>query len=210
MQAGEAIVAAVEAAANKPSILIQSSAVGYYGSTGDEILTEDAQAGNDFLAGVCVDWEQSTQAVEAMGVNRAVIRTGVVLSMEGGALPITVLPFRFFVGGPLGSGRQWWPWIHIEDEIRAIRFLLENEAATGLFNLSAPNPLTNRAFSKVIGQVLQRPSLIPAPAVALKLALGEVSTIILDGQRAIPQRLEAAGFTFRFPDAKSALTNLLR
>lgn len=210
MQAGKAIVAAIEAASNKPSILIQSSAVGYYGPTGDEILTEDAQAGNDFLAGVCADWERSTRAVEAMGVRRAVIRTGVVLSMEGGALPITVLPFRLFAGGPLGSGRQWWPWIHIEDEVRAIRFLLENEAANGLFNLSAPNPLTNRAFGKVIGQVLQRPSLIPAPAFALKLALGEVSTIVLDGQRAVPQRLEADGFTFRFPDAKSALSNLLR
>lgn len=208
--AGQAIVAAIEAATHKPSILIQSSAVGYYGSSGDEILTEDAPAGNDFLAGVCTDWEQSTQAVESMGVRRAVIRTGVVLSMEGGALPITVLPFRLFAGGPLGSGRQWWPWIHIEDEVRAIRFLLENEAANGLFNLSAPNPLTNRAFGKVIGQVLQRPSLIPAPAFALKLALGEVSTIVLDGQRAVPQRLEEAGFIFRFPDAKSALNNLLR
>ena len=143
-------------------------------------------------------------------MKRSVIRTGIVLSMEGGALPITALPFRFFVGGPLGNGKQWWPWIHIDDEVRAIRFLLENEGAHGLFNLSAPNPLTNRAFGKVIGQVLQRPSLIPVPAFALKLALGEVSTIVLDGQRAIPQRLEAAGFTFRFPDAKSALTNLLR
>lgn len=210
MQAGQAIVQAIEAAANKPSILIQSSAVGYYGPCGDEILTEDAPAGRDFLAGVCADWEQSTQAVEALGVRRVVIRTGVVLSMEGGALPITVLPFRLFAGGPLGSGRQWWPWIHIEDEVRAICFLLENEAASGLFNLSAPNPLTNRAFGKVIGQVLQRPSLIPVPALALKLALGEVSSIVLDGQRAVPQQLEAAGFTFRFPDAKSALTNLLR
>ena len=210
VQAGKAIVAAVEAAANKPSLLIQSSAVGYYGPCGDEILTENAPAGSDFLAGICVDWEQSTQAVEGMGVKRSVIRTGIVLSMEGGALPITALPFRFFVGGPLGNGKQWWPWIHIDDEVRAIRFLLENEGAHGLFNLSAPNPLTNRAFGKVIGQVLQRPSLIPVPAFALKLALGEVSTIVLDGQRAIPQRLEAAGFTFRFPDAKSALTNLLR
>ena len=210
VQAGKAIVAAVEAAANKPSLLIQSSAVGYYGPCGDEILTENAPAGSDFLAGICVDWEQSTQAVEGMGVKRSVIRTGIVLSMEGGALPITALPFRFFVGGPLGNGKQWWPWIHIDDEVRAIRFLLENEGAHGLFNLSAPNPLTNRAFGKVIGQVLQRPSLIPVPAFGLKLALGEVSTIVLDGQRAIPQRLEAAGFTFRFPDAKSALTNLLR
>lgn len=210
VQAGEAIVQAIEAATDRPSRLIQSSAVGYYGPCGDEILTEDAPAGSDFLAQVCVDWEQSTQAVESLGVNRAVIRTGVVLSLEGGALPITVLPFHLFAGGPLGSGRQWWPWIHIDDEIRAIRFLLENESANGLFNLSAPNPLTNKALGKVIGQVLGRPSLIPVPAFALKLVLGEVATIVLDGQRAIPQWLEAAGFTFRFPDAKSALTDLLR
>lgn len=210
VQAGQAITAAIEAAANKPSLLIQSSAVGYYGACGDEILTEDAQAGHDFLAGICQEWEMATQAVEDLGVRRAIIRTGVVLSMEGGALPITVLPFRLFAGGPLGSGRQWWPWIHIDDEIRAIRFLLENEAAHGLFNLSAPNPLTNNAFGKVIGQVLQRPSLIPVPAFVLKLALGEVATIVLDGQRAVPQRLEETGFTFRFPDAKSALTDLLR
>lgn len=210
VQAGEAIVQAVETAVNKPAILIQSSAVGYYGPRGNEILTEDANAGSDFLARVCAAWEQSTQAVEASGVRRAVIRTGVVLSMEGGALPITVLPFRLFAGGPLGSGKQWWPWIHIDDEIRAIRFLLDHEAADGAFNLSAPNPLTNRTFGKMIGRVLQRPSLIPVPAFALKLALGEVATIVLDGQRAVPQQLETAGFNFKFPDAKSALTDLLR
>lgn len=210
VQAGEAIVQAVEAAANKPGVLIQSSAVGYYGPCSDEVITEEAAPGSDFLAQVCQEWEQSTQAVEVLGVRRAIIRTGVVLSMEGGALPITVLPYRFLAGGPLGSGRQWWPWIHIDDEIRAIHFLLENDAANGVFNLSAPNPLTNRAFGKMIGQVLKRPSLIPIPAFALKLALGEVSTIVLDGQRAVPQNLEALGFTFRFPDAKSALVDLLR
>jgi uncharacterized protein (TIGR01777 family) len=210
LQAGKAVVEAFKAATNKPSVLIQSSAVDYYGPRGDEIITEEAAPGSSFLSHVCQDWEQATQAVEALGVRRAIIRTGVVLSMEGGALPITVLPYRLFVGGPLGNGRQWWPWIHIDDEVRAIRFLLENEAANGVFNLTAPNPLTNRAFSKVIGQVLKRPSFIPVPTFALKLALGEVSTLVLDGQRAVPQRLEAAGFIFRFPDAKSALTDLLR
>lgn len=210
IQAGEAITKAVEAASSKPGALIQSSAVGYYGSRGDEVITEEALPGSDFLAQVCQDWEQSTQAVEKMGVRRAIIRTGVVLSMEGGALPITVLPFRFFAGGPLGSGQQWWPWIHIDDEIRAVHFLLENEAASGAFNLSAPNPLTNRGFGKVIGQVLQRPFLIPAPAFALKLALGEVATIVLDGQRTVPEKLESAGFNFNFPDAQSALSDLLR
>lgn len=210
VKAGNALVEAIQAASNKPSLLIQSSAVGYYGPRGNEVITEDGEPGDDFLANVCQDWEQSTRAVEALGVRRAIIRTGVVLSMEGGALPITVLPYRLFVGGPLGSGQQWWSWIHIDDEIRAIRFLLENEATNGIFNLSAPNPLTNRAFGQTIGQVLKRPSLFPVPAFALKLALGEVSTVVLDGQRAVPQHLEAMGFTFKFPDAKSALADLLR
>lgn len=210
VEVGSAIIEAVQAAANKPSVLIQASAVDYYGSHGDEILTEEDPPSESFRARVCQVWEQTTQAVEAMGVRRVIIRTGVILSREGGALPITALPFRLFVGGPLGSGQQWWSWIHIDDEVRAIRFLLENEFAHGVFNLTAPNPLTNKAFGKMIGRVLKRPSFIPVPAFALKLVLGEVANVVLKGQRVLPQRLEAAGFTFKFPDAHSALTDLLR
>lgn len=209
LNVGKAIVEAIEAAETKPRVLLQSSAVDYYSNRGDDVLTADAAPGSGFLADVCVDWEASTASVEAMGVRRPVLRTGIVLMMEGGALPITALPFRFFVGGKLGSGEQWWPWIHIEDEVRAILFLLENDAADGPFNLCAPNPLKNKDFAQAIGKVLGRPSLIPVPKFALEIALGEVSSVVLNSRRAVPQRLQELGFTFKYPDAESALQDLL-
>ena len=210
LQAGQAIVDAVEAARKVPYALIQASGIGYYGPHGDEEVTEDAPAGNDFLGRLAVEWEASTAAVETMGVRRAVIRTGVVLSPAGGALPRLMLPFRFFLGGPLGSGRQWMSWIHISDEVRAIRFLLENEATSGPYNLSAPNPLTNRQMARVLGRVLRRPALFPVPSTALRLLFGEMADVLLTGQRALPGRLLAAGFRFRFTEAEAALNNLLR
>ena len=210
LNAGQAVVQAVEAVALKPRVVIQSSGIGYYGPCGDEDITEESPSGRDFLAQIAVDWEDSTTPVEAMGVRRAVIRTGVVLSNEGGALPRMLLPFRFFVGGRLGSGKQWFPWIHIADEVGAIRFLVENEAASGPFNLSAPAPLTNAEFSRLLGQQLRRPAFVPTPAFALRLLFGEMATALLDGQRAVPRRLLQLGFAFQFPDAGPALTNLLR
>ena len=210
LNAGQAVVQAVEAVALKPRVVIQSSGIGYYGPCGDEDITEESPSGRDFLAQIAVDWEDSTTPVEAMGVRRAVIRTGVVLSNEGGALPRMLLPFRFFVGGRLGSGKQWFPWIHIADEVGAIRFLIENEAASGPFNLSAPAPLTNAEFSRLLGQQLRRPAFVPTPAFALRLLFGEMATALLDGQRAVPRRLLQLGFAFQFPDAGPALTNLLR
>ena len=210
VEAGTAVSQAITAAANKPQCLIQSSGVDYYGNVpSDQIITEDAAKGSGFLASVTVDWENSTASVEEMGVRRVVIRTGMVLSMASGALPITVLPFKFFAGGPLGSGQQWWPWIHLDDEVRAIRFLLEDETAVGRYNLCTPNPLKNREFAKVIGRVMSRPSFMPAPAIALKLALGEIAAIVLDGRRAMPQKLQQAGFEFNYPDAEAALMDLL-
>ncbi len=142
-------------------------------------------------------------------MRRVIIRSGIVLSMESGALPITVLPFRFFAGGPLGSGQQWWPWIHLEDEVRAIRFLMERETAVGPYNLCTPHPLKNKDFAKVIGRVLNRPAFMPAPAFALKLALGEIAAIVLHGRRAMPTKLQKDGFTFKYPELESALRNLL-
>ena len=210
LNAGQAVVQAVEAVALKPRVVIQSSGIGYYGPCGDEDITEESPSGRDFLAQIAVDWEDSTTPVEAMGVRRAVIRTGVVLSNEGGALPRMLLPFRFFVGGRLGSGKQWFPWIHIADEVGAIHFLIENEAASGPFNLSAPAPLTNAEFSRLLGQQLRRPAFVPTPAFALRLLFGEMATALLDGQRAVPRRLLQLGFAFQFPDAGPALTNLLR
>ena len=207
--AGQALVTAIRDADTVPSVLIQSSAVGYYGPAGDRTVDEQASPGTDFLARVCVDWESSTGAVESLGVRRVVIRTGVVLSANGGALPRMTLPFRLFAGGPLGNGKQYFPWIHIADEVAAIRFLLENERASGPYNLAAPNPPRNREFVRDLGRVMGRPSVMPTPSFALQLLFGEMSTVLLDGQRAVPSRLQEAGYEFIFPEPVAALRDLL-
>ena len=208
-QAGAAVVQAVAGATTRPQVVIQASAVGYYGPRGDEKITEEMAAGDDFLAQICVPWETSTEEVERLGVRRAIIRTGIVLSRAGGALPQMMLPFRLFAGGPLGSGRQGFPWIHLADEVRVIRWLIERDDASGPFNLAAPETLTNAEFGRVLGRVMRRPSFMPTPGFALRLVLGELSTLLLDGQRQVPQRLLDHGFTFRFPTAEAALRDLL-
>ncbi|MFC1975611.1 TIGR01777 family oxidoreductase [Chloroflexota bacterium] len=210
LDAGRAVVQVVKKAEQKPEVVIQSSAVGYYGPRGNSVITEEAVPGADFLAKVCVDWEASTASVENMGVRRAILRTGVVLSKSGGALPKMALPFKFFVGGPIGSGKQWLSWIHMADEIAAIRFLIEKKEAAGRFNLAAPNPLTNIDFGRTIGKVMGRPAVMPTPAFALKLAFGELSTTLLTGQRVLPQRLQELGFDFQFSEAEEALKDLLK
>ncbi len=204
-----AIAAAFAAAEPRPDVLLQGSAVGYYGPRGAEELTEESGSGGDFLARICRQWEEASAGVEDLGVRRAVLRTGVVLAREGGALPKMLLPFRLFAGGPVGNGRQYMPWIHLVDEVGAIRFLLESPGAAGPFNLTAPEPLTNKRFSRILGRVLRRPSFMPAPAFALKLALGEMSKILLEGQRALPRRLEEAGYRFRFRGLEEALRDLV-
>jgi uncharacterized protein (TIGR01777 family) len=210
LNAGRAVVEAVQAVSRAPRVVVQSSAVGYYGPQGDQELAEEAPPGNDFLARLCVEWEASTAPVEAMGVRRVVIRSGVVLHASEGALPRMLLPFKLFVGGPLGGGRQALSWIHIADEVAAIRFLVEKEEAAGAFNLAAPHPLTNAEFGRAVGRVLGRPAWLPAPAFALRLALGEMATVVLDGQRVVPRRLLGMGFAFRFPEAEAALRDLLK
>jgi hypothetical protein len=210
VQAGQAVTEAFAAAERKPAVLIQASAVGYYGGwEADRIFTEDSPPGADFLADICGQWEASTAAVEAMGVRRVILRTGVVLDTEGGALPKMAAPFRFFGGGPVGNGRQWLSWIHWGDEVSAVRFLLETKHTAGPVNLTAPQPLTNREFAQAIGRVLHRPAVAPAPAFALKLVLGELAEIVLKGQRVLPSRLQEWGFAFRFPQAEAALRDLL-
>jgi hypothetical protein len=208
VNAGKALIEAMRKAVNKPAVLIQSSAVGYYGPRKAEEITEDTPAGKDFLADVCKQWEASTAEAEAMGIRRAIIRTGVVLSTQGGALPRQSFPFRLFAGGPLGSGKQYYPWIHIDDEIAAIRYLIDNPAASGAYNLTAPNPVTNAQFSRALGRVMKRPSIVPVPGFSFKLLFGEVSTVLLDGQRAIPARLKEMGYDFRFPQPEGALHDL--
>jgi uncharacterized protein (TIGR01777 family) len=211
VNAGRAVVDAVESAEQKPRVVIQASGVGYYGDRGDEILDEEASPGDGFLAELAYeDWEPSTAPVEEMGVKRAIIRTGGVFSTEEGALPRLVLPFRLFVGGHIGSGDQWVSWIHIQDEVRAIRFLIEHEEARGAFNLVAPEPMTNAGLGKTIGQVMHRPAWIPVPGFAMKLAFGEVADVLLESQRAIPKRLLQLGFEFHYPEAKAALEDLLK
>ncbi len=184
--------------------------MGYYGPQRNEVINEDCPPADDFLAQICVDWEASTAPVTTHGVRQVSIRTaGIVLNPNKGALPLLVLPHRFFSGGPLGSGKQWYTWIHPEDEVAAIRFLIENQNATGAFNLTAPNPLTNADFEKTIGKVLNRPSWLPVPSFALEIAFGEVSSVVLTGQRVHPDRLSDLGFSFKYPDLEAALRDLL-
>lgn len=210
VESTRAVVAAVEAAETRPRFLVQASAVGYYGSRGDEILTEDAAPGDDFLAGVCVEWEDTSEVVEALGVRRVLLRTGIVLDPESGALAKMLPPFKLGLGGPLGSGRHFMPWIHLQDEVAAIRFLIEREQAAGPYNLTAPHPVRNRELAQALGRALGRPAVLPTPKLALHLLFGEMAEILLASQRVVPHRLTGAGFTFRFSEIDPAFEDLLR
>jgi len=204
-----ALVAAASAALRRPEVLVQASAVGYYGARGDEAIDEDAPPGRGFLPDLAVAWEDASRPVEALGVRRVVLRTGVVLARGGGALAKMLPPFRLGIGGPLGSGRQWMPWIHLADEVGAIRFLLAREDLAGAFNLSAPEPVRNAEFSRELAHALRRPCLARVPAAVLKLALGEMAGIVLTGQRALPRRLLGAGFRFRCERVAEAFADLV-
>jgi uncharacterized protein (TIGR01777 family) len=209
--AGAAVVEAVRAVRTKPRVVIQASAVGAYGSRGGEELDEFSPSGQGFLADVVRLWEESTREVEALGVRRVVIRSGLVLGHGGGVFLRLVNPFRFFAGGPLGNGRQWFSWIHIADEVRAIRFLLVRDDLAGIFNLTAPHPLRERDLCRAIGRAVGRPCWLPVPAFVLKLLFGKKAReTLLAGQRVWPRRLLSAGFEFDYPDARAALENLLQ
>jgi uncharacterized protein (TIGR01777 family) len=208
--AGRAVVEAITAAGRWPGVLVQASGVGYYGVHGAEEITEDHPAGDDFLAAVCQQWEASTQPVEALGVRRCVIRMGVVLAPAGGTLPLMALPFRLFAGGRIGSGRQQLPWIHLDDVAAAIAYLAGTPGASGPFNLTAPDSVTNAQFGRALAAALRRPYYLPAPALAFRLAFGELSTVVLDGQRAVPHRLAELGYPFRYPEIGGALAALYR
>jgi uncharacterized protein (TIGR01777 family) len=210
VNAGEALNQAIERAKNRPSVFIQASAVGYYGDRGDEELLESSLPGKDFSAFVCQKWEASSQNVEALGVRRIIIRTpGVVMSKHGGTLPFLMLPFKFFLGGPLGDGRHWVSWIHLEDEINAIKFLAQNPDAKGSYNLCAPHIYRNKDFAKILGQVMKRPTFFPMPAFALRLLFGEKSTVILSSQKQNSSKLLSEGYQFQYPDLETALKNIL-
>jgi uncharacterized protein (TIGR01777 family) len=190
----------------KPKVFITSSAIGWYGETGNRAVTETDRGGDDFLAAVCREWEAAADL--AGDVRTVKIRTGLVLDPTGGALGRMLPLFRFGLGGKLGNGKQWWSWITLHDQLRAIQFVLENKEISGPVNLTSPNPVTNQEFTSALARALRRPALFPAPAFALKLALGGFSTEILGSKKVLPSVLQDAGFTFEFPHIGPALDAL--
>lgn len=205
VQATSALVTALATAARRPPVFLSASAIGIYGNRGDEPLTEDSSAGSDFLAGVCRDWERL--ALEAAPASRVVrLRTGLVLDRRGGALPQLALPFRLFAGGPIGSGRQYMSWIHIDDWVAMVQWVLATSAVSGAINLTAPTPVTNEEFSRTLGRVLHRPAFMRAPAMALRLVMGEMAdALVLGGQRVLPARAQTMRYTFKYDSLPAAL-----
>ncbi len=189
--------------------LITASAVGYYGPSDAEYLTEEAPQGDDFLAELCGEWEHAADLARQSSVRVATIRIGVVIGTDGGFLKRMLLPFRLGLGGPLGSGKQALPWIHIDDLVRLFRYTIENNNTAGVYNGTSPNPVSMGKFAKALGRVLHRPAIFPVPSFVLKLLLGEISTILLTGQRPIPKRAIEAGFELRYPNLEPALHELL-
>ena len=196
---------------HKPRVMASASAMGYYGLRGDEVLTEDAPPGSGFLTDVCTQWEAATAAAEDAGVRVVHLRTGLVLSPDGGALKQMLLPFKLGLGGRIGNGRQWWSWISIDDEVAAILHLVDSSNVRGPVNLAAPNPVTNEEFTRTLNGVLRRPTLLPTPTFALRAMFGSeaVDEMFLGGQRVAPARLQADGYAFRHPDLEGALRHLL-
>ena len=194
---------------NPPEVLISGSAVGYYGDTGAQEINEASSAGTDFGARLCEEWEESAASFGELGGRVCLIRTGLVLSTDGGMLQQMLLPFKLGLGTRLGNGKQWMSWIHIDDEVGGIRHLLQDNQARGAFNFTAPAPVTNRAFTKALGSALRRPAIFVAPEILIRFGLGEAAELLLGGQKALPARLEAIGYEFKFRQLDQALLSLL-
>ena len=210
IESTHAIIGAIKQSKRKPSVLLNASAVGYYGNVPEGEVTEAGLQGKGFLADVCAQWEAEALKVQEAGVRVVLLRTGIVLANTGGALRNILLPFRFFLGGPLGSGRQWFPWIHLQDEANAILFAMENECIAGQLNLAAPESVRMSEFCRILGKITHRPSLVQVPACVLKFMLGEMAVpLLLYGQKMIPKKLIDAGFKFQFPNLEYALRDLL-
>lgn len=209
INATRVLVDALSKASSKPKVLINASAVGYYGNVPDGEVTEASPKGAGFLAEVCGRWEHEAMRAEALGVRTVILRTGVVLGKNSGALAKMLPPFRFFLGGPLGSGRQWFPWVHRDDVVQAVVFALENEGIAGPLNVTAPWPVTLRDFCATLGKVLKKPARAAVPAFVLKVLLGEMSAVLLEGQKAIPRKLLESGYAFKFPVLQDALEEIL-
>lgn len=198
----------LSALSQKPAVLICGSAIGYYGSRGDEVLTESSAPGSGFMAEVCTGWEREADAAEALGLRVLKLRTGIVLGPNGGALTMMVKPFKAGMGGKLGSGHQWMSWIHLDDLVGIIQHALQNPLR-GPVNGTAPNPVTNEEFTKELAHALHRPAVFPVPAFMLKTMFGEMSEVMLASQRVLPEAAEAAGYQFRYPQLAPALANIL-
>jgi len=210
VNAGQAVVEAVRAARVKPQVVLQVSGVTYYGPRDKPPVSESEKPGSEFLSYICVDWEGATRPVEALGVRRVVVRLGVVLSRDEGALPRQMLPFKLFVGGPLGSGKQGYAWIHIQDTVQAMKFLIETPQAQGVYNLAAPQMTNNRDFGRALARTLHRPFYFPVPAFVLRIAFGEAATLLLDGQFVDPGAIQKSGYKFKFPEVEPALQDILK
>lgn len=204
------LVEALAAAKQKPKLLVNASAVGYYGDVPNGDVTENSLKGAGFLPDLCTAWESEAKRAEFSGLRVVLLRLGVVLEKEGGALEKFLPAFNFFVGGPLGSGRQYFPWVHRGDVVGVVLYALQNPSLSGVFNVSSPGILTMSDFCSVLGRVMGRPSWAPVPRFVLRTLLGEMSEMLLTGQKAIPARLERAGYRFRYPEAESALRQILK
>lgn len=209
VQGTRAIVEAMRRAPKRPAVLVNASATGYYGPCGDETVDESHAPGNDFLANVCKAWEAEAVAAEALGVRVVRLRTGIVLSDQGGALGRMLVPFRACLGGPIGSGKQWMPWIHIDDECGLVVAALAGEQWSGPVNATAPEPVRNREFARVLGAALRRPAVLPLPGFVLRLAFGDMASIMLTGQRATPAAAQQFGYDWKHPTLPEAIADLL-
>jgi len=205
-----ALVNALAKMAARPRVIVSASAIGYYGDRGDDLMNEASQPGSDFLSGICSEWESEAEKAQALGIRVVRARFGVILAKAGGALPKMARPFRFGAGGRIGSGKQWMSWITLEDTVAILRFALENGVVRGPINVVSPKAVRNAEFTAALAAVLHRPALFPAPAVALRLMLGEIAdALLLSSQRVVPAQLEKLGYSFLNPDLAAALTHLL-
>jgi uncharacterized protein (TIGR01777 family) len=204
------VVAAIARAENKPGVLVNASAVGYYGPHGDEELTEVSPPGNDFLARACIEWEDAARMVEATGVRLVIARFGVVMDAEEGALTKMLTPFKLGVGGPVGNGRQWMAWVHLDDVVGIILHAIDHTDVSGIINATAPEPVTNREFSKALGRAIGRPAIFPVPVFMLRMRFGQYAEVIASGQRVIPKRALEFGYRFQHPTIDGALADLLK
>jgi hypothetical protein len=210
VQGTHSLIRAIQALPVRPGVLVCASAIGYYGSRGDEILSESAAPGGDFLAEVCSAWERAAQAAAELGMRVVSLRIGVVLDPAGGALAQMLPPFRAGLGGPIAGGQAWTSWIHLNDLVRLFAWAMGHPALAGPVNAVAPNPVRNESFTRALGAALHRPALFPVPALALKLLFGEMAGVVLASQRVAPEKAKESGFQFDWPDLGPALRDLLR